>query len=404
MTADAITRVPGFKAAGVTCGLKDSGNKDLALIVSDRPCVWGAVFTTNVFRAAPVLYDEALLARTGGQGLQGVVINAGRANACTGERGLRDAEQMARRAEAAAGLPPNSVCVMSTGLIGAPLPMDKVEAGIKQAVRVLSADGGAAAAEAIMTTDTVPKGAFARFTAGGRRISIGAIAKGSGMIHPNLATMLAVIATDAPLSAAGLNAALRRAVSVSFNRLSVDGDTSTNDTVAALASGGAGDAPLDGPELEQFSTVLTGVCVELAKAIARDGEGATKLVEIRVRGARTEAAAAAAAAAIATSPLSKTALFGNDPNWGRFLAAVGRSGATIDPHQTALWLKTPAAQVQLVGGGQPLSFDAPALSRAMGNAAEVSITVHLGVGSAEAVYWTCDLSYKYVEINAEYHT
>jgi len=405
MSVDAITRVPGFLATGITCGLKQSGKPDMALLVSDVPCAWAATFTTNVFRAAPVDYDHRLLKRTGGTGLRAVLINAGNANAVTGEQGLRDAEAMARQTEAALNLPPDSAFVMSTGVIGVPLPMQIVADGIALAAQSLSAAGGALAARAIMTTDLVPKTAFRQAAlADGRVVSVGGIAKGSGMIHPNMATMLAAMVTDAPVLAADLDAALRRAVGVSFNRISVDGDTSTNDTVVAMASGGAGGDSLAGDDLAAFEVALTAVCVELAKMIARDGEGATKLVEIRVVNAASGRDAEIAAAAIATSPLSKTALFGNDPNWGRFLAAVGRSGAAVDPHKASLWLAASEARVQLVENGRPLPFDAAALSAAMRAADEVVIVVDLGLGAASAVYWTCDLSYKYVEINAEYHT
>lgn len=405
ITLNAITDVPGFKASGVTCGLKKSGNKDVALIVADSLCHWAAVFTTNVFQAAPVVYDRTLLAKTGGSGLRAVLINAGNANACTGEQGLRDAEMMARLTEKAAALPADSAFVMSTGVIGHLLPMDKVEAGIALAVDALSPQGGTDAATAIMTTDLTPKAVFTRLPLpDGRTVSLGGIAKGSGMIHPNMATMLSVIVTDAPVSPADLDAALHQAANVSFNRISVDGDTSTNDTLVLLASGSAGGEALAGPALAQFIAALTDLCTQLAKMIARDGEGATKLVEIRVNGAQSEADALLAAQAIATSPLSKTAIFGNDPNWGRFLAAAGRSGARVDPAKTALWLATPQMSVQLVSQGQPLPFDAVALNGALKAATEAVITLDLGLGAAEVVYWTCDLSYKYVEINAEYHT
>ncbi len=399
-----LTKVSGFQASGVTCGLKASGNKDLALIVSDRPCTWAATFTTNAFCAAPVLYDKALLKQSGGRELRAVLINAGIANAVTGQRGLQDAEAMARRAEFEASLPHGSVAVMSTGVIGHLLPMEKIEMGIIQAVESLSPAGGADAAEAIMTTDTVPKSAFVQIEVGGRQISIGGISKGSGMIHPNMATMLATLVTDAPVAPADLDAALHYAVNRSFNRVSVDGDTSTNDTVIAMASGAAGNESLTGEGLAQFTVALSDVCVDLAKQIARDGEGATKLIEIQIKGAKSEEDAAKAAATLATSPLSKTAIFGADPNWGRFLAAIGRSGAAVDPTAAALWLTAEGAQAQMLEQGRPLPFDAPALSAAIRASSNVIITADLGVGEAETSYWTCDLSYKYVEINAEYHT
>lgn len=400
-----LTRVAGFRAVGVACGLKESGRPDLALVLSDRPCSAAAVFTANTIKAAPVLYDMALLERSGGR-LQGVVINAGNANAVTGQQGLRDAQQMARLAEAACGLAEDSVFVMSTGVIGHKMPMAKIEAGIKMAARAIKGEAGEQgvdAARAIMTTDLVPKESFVQVVIDGKPVNIGGMAKGSGMIHPNMATMLSVIVTDAVIEPKLLQAALTRAVNLSFNRVTVDGDTSTNDTVVILASGRAGHAPLTGPEQSSFGVFVAGLtqlCTQLARAVARDGEGATKLVEITVRGAATEAEAEAAAKTVATSPLMKTALFGNDPNWGRALAAIGRSGAQVDPAQVNLWL----GDFQLVKQGEPLDFDAEAASRWLSGAGEVTLVADLGVGQAQATVWTCDFSYKYVEINAEYHT
>jgi glutamate N-acetyltransferase/amino-acid N-acetyltransferase len=403
----AVTRVAGFQAAGVACGLKESGDPDLALVVCDRPATAAAVFTSNAFKAAPVIYDLELLSRSH-RTIQATVINAGNANACTGAQGLHDAEQMARLTEAALDLPADSVFVMSTGVIGHPMPMDRVGGGIQAAARTLSPAGGADAARAMITTDLVPKEAFIQLKIGGVPISIGGMAKGSGMIHPDLvpagalhATMLSLIVTDAALSAAALNTTLERAVSASFNRITVDGDTSTNDTVLLLASGRAGGPPL---ELESshypvFETTLTEVCISLARQIARDGEGATHLVEIVVRGAASDAEAEQAAKTVATSPLVKTAVFGADPNWGRVLAAIGRSGVRVDPARTALWL----GDVQLVAGGEPLPFDTQG-ARAALQAPEIRFTADLGLGPGQATVWTCDLSYKYVEINAEYHT
>lgn len=400
-----LTRVAGFRAVGVACGLKESGRPDLALVLSDRPCSAAAVFTVNTIKAAPVLYDMALLERSGGR-LQGVVINAGNANAVTGQQGLRDAQQMARLAEAACGLAEDSVFVMSTGVIGHKMPMAKIEAGIKMAARAIKGEAGEQgvdAARAIMTTDLVPKESFVQVVIDGKPVNIGGMAKGSGMIHPNMATMLSVIVTDAVIEPKLLQAALTTAVNLSFNRVTVDGDTSTNDTVVILASGRAGHAPLTGPEQSSFDVFVAGLtqlCTQLARAVARDGEGATKLVEITVRGAATEAEAEAAAKTVATSPLMKTALFGNDPNWGRALAAIGRSGAQVDPTQVNLRL----GDFQLVKQGEPLDFDAEAASRWLSGAGEVTLVADLGVGQAQATVWTCDFSYKYVEINAEYHT
>lgn len=415
----AITRVPGFRAAGVACGLKTSGAADLALVVCDRPAAAAAMFTRNAFKAAPVVYDQALLSRAEAA-IQAVVINAGNANACTGAQGLQAAERMAQLGEAALGLPPESVLVMSTGVIGQQLPMERVAAGISAAAGALSATGGAAAARAIMTTDLVPKEAFIQVKLGGVMVCIGGMAKGSGMIHPSLAparhaTMLAVLVTDAAVAPGALQAALARATRVSFNRITVDGDTSTNDTLLLLASGAAGNARLEGRrngggedrrrgdrvtgDFGRFEAALTAVCVSLARQIARDGEGATRLVEISLRGAVSPAQAERAARTVATSPLVKTAIFGGDPNWGRVLAAVGRSGVRLEPGRVSLWL----GDVQLVAGGEPLAFDIRA-ARAALQGPEVRLLVDLGLGRGQATVWTCDLSYKYVEINAEYHT
>ncbi|RME74789.1 MAG: bifunctional glutamate N-acetyltransferase/amino-acid acetyltransferase ArgJ [Chloroflexi bacterium] len=403
-TISPLTRVPGFKAVGVACGLKQSGQPDLALVLADRDCSAAAVFTTNAFKAAPVLYDTALLRRNGGR-LRAVLVNAGNANAVTGEQGLRDAEAMARLAETTGHLPPDSVFVMSTGVIGHHLPMDRVRRGIAlawEAVQSEAGERGLNAAQAIMTTDLVPKQAFRQVGIGGRQVSIGGIAKGSGMIHPNMATMLAVLVTDAVIAPPVLADTLRRVVSQTFNRITVDGDTSTNDTVVILANGAAGGETLlpDTPALAEFEQALTGVCTDLARAIARDGEGATKLVEVQVLGAASPAEAEAAAKTVATSPLVKTALFGNDPNWGRVLAAVGRSGIQVDPARVSLRL----GDFLLVQSGEPVAFDAPAVSRWLSQQTEVSVQVDLGLGNGSATVWTCDLSYRYVEINAEYHT
>jgi glutamate N-acetyltransferase/amino-acid N-acetyltransferase len=403
-TKAAITRVPSFRAVGVACGLKESGNPDLALVISEQPCVVAATFTTNDFKAAPVLYDMALLERTGNT-LQGVVINAGNANAITGEQGLNDAEQMARLAEDACDLSPDSIFVMSTGVIGQKMDMPAIAKGIRMAAELIRTEAGQqghAAAQAILTTDLVTKEAFVQTTIGGQTVSIGGMAKGSGMIHPNMATMLSVIATDAVIGPDELKAALQQAVAPTFNRVTVDGDTSTNDTVLIMASGQAGHAPIAprSSEFETFTAALLEICITLAKAIARDGEGATKLVEIRIYGAASEAEAEIAAKTVATSPLTKTAFFGNDPNWGRALAAIGRSGVNVNPGEVSLRL----GEYQLVQDGEPLDFDAVAAHQWLKGAAEITLEASLGVGQAEATVWTCDLSYKYVEINAEYHT
>ncbi len=405
LSTSPLVSVPGFRAVGVMCGLKQSGQPDLALVLADHSCAAAAVFTTNAFKAAPVLYDQTLLQRTGGR-LQAVVINAGNANAVTGEQGLRDAEQTARWTEQICGLPEDSVFVMSTGIIGHRLPMDKLAKGIRIASKDILTEAGQLgrdAAQAIMTTDLVSKESLSQTTIAGRPVKIGGMAKGSGMIHPNLATMLSVLVTDAVIEPVALDTALRQAVARTFNRITVDGDMSTNDTVVVLASGEAAHPVITdphSPEFEIFTTALTQVCANLAKAIARDGEGATKLVEITIRGAATEAEAETAAKTIATSPLMKTALFGNDPNWGRALAAIGRSGARVEPSRVSLTL----GDFRLVEQGEPLDFDAVIAHDWLAGTDEVKLVADLGVGQAEATVWSCDLSYKYVEINAEYHT
>lgn len=401
----------GFSFAGIAAGIKKSGAVDLALIVSDRPCAAAAVFTQNAFPAAPVLYDRALVAENPA-GLRAVVINAGCANACTGDLGLADATEMAALAEAALGLPARSAAVMSTGVIGPRLPMDKLTAGTPAAASQLTADGWDAASRAIMTTDTRPKVAF-RQVAGARLFGM---CKGAGMIHPNMATMLAAIVTDAEVEPVALADMLHAAVDVSFNAISVDGDTSTNDTVLILANGAA-DPKLKAGNVDfsAFASALTSLCTDLAQQIVRDGEGATKFITIRVEGAASDAEAKTAAKAIANSPLVKTAFYGGDANWGRILAAVGYSGATVEPDRADLWIAAGRGDaatslphplhtsLQLVHAGQPLTYSEEAAS-AIFAGSEILVTVQLGLGAGAATIWTCDLSHDYVSINGHYRT
>ncbi|RME10780.1 MAG: bifunctional glutamate N-acetyltransferase/amino-acid acetyltransferase ArgJ [Ardenticatenia bacterium] len=397
-----ITDVPGFRACGVHAGLKPDGALDMALIVSDRPCVASAVFTQNLVKAAPVLFDMALLQRT--RDVRAVVVNSKNANAVTGEQGLRDAAEMARLTAEALALPEESgVFVMSTGVIGVPLPMNKIAYGITLAAQMLDAtpEAAQAAARAIMTTDTRPKMASATCTLDEKTITLAGIAKGAGMIHPNMATMLAFIVTDALITAEALDAALRYAVERSFNAISVDGDTSTNDTCLVLANGAAANdlITLEGPAFPAFRDALTEVCIELAKQIAFDGEGATKHVTIHVRNAGSFEAARQIGRTIATSPLVKTALFGRDANWGRVLAAAGRAGVPFDPDRASLWF----GPLQVLANGKPLPFDEDEALRIL---SEVDITIDLDIGGepGDATVWTCDFSYDYVSINAEYRT
>jgi glutamate N-acetyltransferase/amino-acid N-acetyltransferase len=391
-----VTAPGGFRATGVACGLKKSG-LDLMLLVADHACSVAGVFTRNVVKAAPVLYCSKLV-KTGRA--QAVVINSGVANAATGEEGMRRCLQMATTVATEAGVPQELVLVCSTGVIGQQLPMEKVAAGIAEAAKALSPEGGHDAALAIMTTDTRPKEVAVSLDTEHGTIRIGGMAKGSGMIAPNMATMLSVITTDAQVAPDLLAVALRTVTDRTFNRVTVDGDTSTNDTVLLLASGASGVRLLPGTEdFARFERALYRVAEYLAKAIARDGEGATKLVEIWVHGAGDDAQALTLAKTIANSPLVKTALFGNDPNWGRILAAAGRAGVAFNPDAVDLDL----AGVPVVRGGQPAPFDREAAAEKM-KASEVIISLALAEGDGEAVVWTCDFSYDYVRINADYTT
>jgi glutamate N-acetyltransferase/amino-acid N-acetyltransferase len=392
-----ITAPRGFLASGVRCGIKQSG-LDLAIICSEAPAVCAALFTTNLFKAAPVLVSMEHAAS--GKAIA-VVANSGCANACTGERGITDARRMASMAANELGTDAESVLVCSTGVIGRFLPMDKVERGVVDAAKSLSSDGALDAAKAIMTTDTCPKMAACEIDIGGVPVRIGGIAKGAGMIRPDLATMFCFLTTDAVISLDVLKRCLQDAVEVSFNSLTVDGDTSTNDTVIALANGFAGnqDISSDSEYVQTFSLGLKSVCIELAKAMARDGEGATKLVEVVVRGAVSYEDAKTVAMTVANSLLVKTAVFGEDPNWGRVLAAAGRSGIEINPSSVDLYF----GDVKIVEDGEPL--DVPDYTaRAPMLDDELVITIDLKLGSASSRVFTCDLSYDYVKINAEYHT
>ncbi len=408
--SEGVLRVPGFRAAGIAAGIKANGAPDLALVVSDVPCAAAAVFTQNAFAAAPVRYDRKLM-QVAADSLQTVIVNSGNANACTGEEGMVHAARMAHIAEDALGLPPRRAFVMSTGVIGVPLPIDAIRNAMPHLVARLRPDGWQEAAEAIMTTDTRPKYAQRTLPAPLAPAVLVGIAKGAGMIHPNMATMLAIIATDLPATPKTLQAALQYAVDRSFNRITVDGDTSTNDTVVILANGRAPVPPLDTPEDPRFPLLreaLTHLCVDLARQIVRDGEGATKFVTIKVRGAVNEADALRAAKAVANSPLCKTAFYGGDANWGRVLAAVGYSGAQIDPQRTHLWFaggkdgqRGPALQV--VAAGTPTAYEEHAAAAIFAQP-EIDVIIDLGLGDGEAEVWTCDLSHEYVTINGTYRT
>ena len=351
--------VTGFDAAGIHCGVKPTGAPDLALIASATACRAAAVFTQNAFPAAPVLYDKELL-RMNPEGTHAVVINSGNANACTSAEGNANARRMAEAAEKSLGSTDNTAFVMSTGVIGVQLPIGVIEAGIPQVAGELRPDGWEDAAAAIMTTDVFPKWASSQAEIGGQVVTITGIGKGAGMIHPNMATMLGTLVTDANIAQPLLQKALAAAVSHSFNRISVDGDTSTNDTVLVLANGAAGNAEIseEGADYDAFVDALTAASMELAKLIVRNGEGVTKFVTIQVEGAVSDGEAHQVANSIARSPLVKTAFFGHDANWGRILCAVGYSGATVDPTKAHLFIaagqpQDANAELQLVDAGTP---------------------------------------------------
>jgi glutamate N-acetyltransferase/amino-acid N-acetyltransferase len=403
-----VTAPAGFLAAGSTAGLKASGNPDLSLLLAPEGAVCAGTFTTSLVRAACVDLCAERLAASGGRA-RAVLTNSGQANACTGERGLADSLTATAAVAERLALVAEQVLICSTGVIGVPIPMDTLLAGLDPLVAALSPEGGAAAAQAILTTDLVAKQIALEADLGGRRVRIGGMAKGSGMIHPDMATMLGYLTCDAGVPAELWQAMVRRAVDRSFNAITVDGDTSTNDTFLAFAAG----EPLSPEHFEALEAGLTAVSQHLAKAIARDGEGATCLIEVRVEGAANEAGARAIARTVCGSSLVKCAVHGRDPNWGRIVAAAGRAGVPFDPAAVALWL----GEHQLMATGQPLAFDRPAASaylRACAGGAYlagpgpagdcVQIRLVVGAGSGTGVAWGCDLSDQYVRINADYTT
>ena len=392
-----VTTPKGFQAAGVHIGLKRK-NKDVALIYSLRPAAAAGLLTSNKVPAHCVVYNRERL--KGGRA-RAVIINSGNANACNGDQGRLDNLEMAQLTAKKLGISPDEVLVLSTGVIGEPLDMEKIRAGIALAAESLSEDGGMDAARAIMTTDTVPKHFAASFQLAGTTCTIGVIAKGSGMISPHLATMFCIFTTDVAIQQALLKEAFAEAVEESLNRLTVDGEMSTNDSALILANGAAGNREIcdKGDDYALFVYSLRKLAIEATRAIARDGEGATKLVTVTVSGAKDKEDAVIAARAIADSMLVKTAIFGRDPNWGRVVQAAGASGAEIDP--SAFSVEFAGVKVAEHGGRMP--FDRAKIIEMLGQN-DVQVTIDLGVGSASATVFTCDLTYEYVTINAEYHT
>ncbi|MDR1744565.1 MAG: bifunctional glutamate N-acetyltransferase/amino-acid acetyltransferase ArgJ [Planctomycetota bacterium] len=398
----ALENIPGFKIAAVQANIRDwaAPRNDLALIAADSPSSVAAVFTTNQVAAAPVKIDKKHLKASGGVA-RAILVNAGVANACTGDIGKRNARETINRVANRLGAPPEQVLIASTGVIGRHLPMDRMDAGIDQALASLGKAKPGAFAKAIMTTDLRPKTASALLEDEDGVIVSGAC-KGSGMMAPNMATMLAFVLTNAAVSPRALRAALGEVTDSTFNMVTVDGDTSTNDSLFVMASGAAGSQAIDKPSGRRFDKFLAGlyeVSMSLSRQIAADGEGATKLVNVRVTGAKKRKDAVAAARSIAQSPLVKTAMFGNDPNWGRIVCALGYSDAKVDESKVSMSL----CGRRMFARGAPLAFDAAELSGLM-KAKEIDLEVDLGMGKCEALVLTCDFSYDYVKINADYTT
>jgi glutamate N-acetyltransferase/amino-acid N-acetyltransferase len=392
-----ITPCPGFKAGGVVAGIKKNGRKDLGLIVCDVPAAVAGVFTRNRVQAAPVQLDRE---RIGAGVCRAVIVNSGNANCCTGSQGYRNAVSMARQAAAALEVPEEQVLVASTGVIGEPLPVERIEQALPALIGSLSPEGIADFAEAIMTTDRVPKVISRQVKIGGQSVRVTGVVKGAGMIRPDVATMLCFLMTDARMPSSLMQESLAGGADRSFNRVTVDGDTSTNDTILLLASGRSG-VSLDRPAVRAaFQGLLDEVMLDLAKWVVKDAEGSNKLVEIRVNGAGSDSDARKIADAIAHSPLVKTALFGEDANWGRILAAAGRAGAALDPGCVDIFI----GPIQMVSQGIGCGKEAEAAATRVLKTDEFSLTVDLHLGPARATVYTCDLSIDYVKINADYRS
>ena len=389
--------VPGFRGAGTACGIKPAGRADLALVVSDRPCVSAVVFTRNKVAAAPVLWGKALRSRSR---LRGIVVNSGNANACTGASGIRAVRETSRAACGALGLPTDSLLVGSTGVIGVGLPVDRIVRALPSLAGRLSARGLAEAGEAIRTTDAFPKRGMRTLRAGGRTLTLGGIAKGAGMIAPDMATMLAYVFTDAALSPPDARRLLRSAVGASFNRIVVDGDMSTNDTAALFANGASGLPPLSGGDLAAFALALRSLLLDLALMIVRDGEGATRVVRLTVTGARSDAEGERAVRAVATSPLVKTAVHGADLNWGRVIAALGRAGIALEPMKVSIRF---AGETLLRRGMRPDPVAERRAATAIRKEA-YGIEIDLGLGKGSSHVYFSDLTAEYVRVNAGYRS
>lgn len=400
-----VTAAKGFEAAAAAAEIKYKNRTDMALIYSEKPCKAAGTFTTNIVKAAPVKWDREIV--ESGRKPQAVIVNSGIANACTGEEGMHYCRETARKAAMALGVEADSVLVGSTGVIGVQLPIDRIRAGVEMLASKKSSGtaAGTAAAEAIMTTDTKKKEAAVTFTAGGKEITIGGMCKGSGMIHPNMCTMLAFITTDAKISKKALQRALSEDVEDTYNMISVDGDTSTNDTVLLLANGMAGNKKIryGTEEYESFRKALHYINESLAKMMAGDGEGATALLEVKMTGAASKEQAKVLAKSVVCSSLVKTAVAGHDANWGRILCAMGYSGARFEPEKVDLYFESQAGRIQIIKDGTALDFSEEKATEIL-SAPEVTVTADLKEGTAQAAAWGCDLTHEYISINADYRS
>ena len=400
-----VTAAKGFEAAAAAAGIKYQDRTDMDLIYSEKPCKAAGAFTTNVVKAAPVKWDREIIEKT--LRPQAVIVNSGIANACTGEEGMECCRKTAETAARELDVDAESVLVGSTGVIGMQIPMDRIEKGIHTLAAEKKADreSGAAAAKAIMTTDTRPKEAAVTFEINGKTVTIGGMAKGSGMIHPNMCTMLSFITTDAKISGKALRKALRADVEDTYNMISVDGDTSTNDTVLLLANGMAGNDKIryGTPEYEIFCQALHYINETLAKKMAGDGEGATALFEAKITGAQTREQAKVLAKSIVCSNLTKTAIAGHDANWGRILCAMGYSGAEFDPEKVTLFFESSAGKIKIIENGVAVEYSEEKATEILSQP-EVTVTADIGEGQAQAAAWGCDLTHEYININADYRS
>ena len=402
MIEGGVTAAQGFVAGGIHCGVRKNKSKpDLAMIYSEAPCAAAAVYTQNLVKGAPILVTQKNIADGAAKA---VICNSGNANTCNAD-GEEKAQAMCDLTAQALGIAPQDVVVASTGVIGQVLPIEPIAAGVPELVKALSADGSHAAATAIMTTDTIAKEAAAEVEIGGKTVKVGGISKGSGMIHPNMATMLCFVTTDCAISPAMLDKAIHQVTEKTFNMISVDGDTSTNDTFAILANGAAGNPEITapGPDYDAFAEALEAVCRQLSKLMAGDGEGATKLLVCRVDGAMDLSMARTVSKSVICSTLFKAAMFGADANWGRVLCAIGYSGAAVDVNKIDVSFRSAKGQVDVCQNGAGIPFSEEEASQVLSEH-EIEILVHLHLGEASAEAYGCDLTYDYVKINGDYRT